>query len=216
MGRDKAPPPVKGPPPPPEPDVVFKRPPKGHKQRGAGTVITAKAPVVTRDGILLKAHERLPCQLLSEHCQKEKRPSPKYNFAPPGTHRYRVFLADTKNSKNDLTFCPMQVSFESDAVGRDFAALLALFHFQKSLPLERKMPEPYSTTWTEMLAAEKEAKQSSRKSTKPVQVAPSLASNTTPVTRATPVTGSKKEATGPERVSSSTPVVTVPSLPNDK
>lgn len=32
------------------------RPPvaKGHKQRGAGTVIVAKAPVVTADGIVLK------------------------------------------------------------------------------------------------------------------------------------------------------------------
>ena len=31
------------------------------------------------------------------------------------------------------------------------AALLALFHFQRSLPLERKMPEPYCSTWTSML-----------------------------------------------------------------
>ena len=30
---------------------------RGHKQRGAGTVITAKAAVVTEDGIVLKAHE---------------------------------------------------------------------------------------------------------------------------------------------------------------
>jgi hypothetical protein len=60
--------------------------PVGHKQRGAGTIITAKAPIVTGDGILLKIHERLPSQLLQEFCQKEKRPSPKYFPEPPG-HR---------------------------------------------------------------------------------------------------------------------------------
>ena len=59
----------------------------GHKQRGAGTIITAKAPIVTGDGIVLKIHERLPSQLLQEFCQKEKRPGPKYFPEPPG-HRY--------------------------------------------------------------------------------------------------------------------------------
>jgi hypothetical protein len=35
------------------------RPPiaRGHKQRGAGTVIVAKAPVVTNDGIVLKVSD---------------------------------------------------------------------------------------------------------------------------------------------------------------
>ena len=64
-------------------------------------------------------------------------------------------LEDPKNSKYDLTFCPIQ-SFESDSVAKDFAALLALFHFQKNLPLERKLPEPYATTWLQMITAEKE------------------------------------------------------------
>lgn len=36
---------------------AISRPPKGHKQRGAGTVITAKPAIVTEDGIVLKAHE---------------------------------------------------------------------------------------------------------------------------------------------------------------
>jgi hypothetical protein len=40
------------------------KPPKGHKQKGAGTVITAKPPVVTADGITLRSHERLPAQLV--------------------------------------------------------------------------------------------------------------------------------------------------------
>ena len=44
----------------PEPaSAIPPKPPRGHKQRGAGTVIVAKAPVVTDDGIVLKAHEVL-------------------------------------------------------------------------------------------------------------------------------------------------------------
>lgn len=129
---------------------------RGHKQKGAGTVITAKAPIVTNDGIVLKAHERLPVQLLSEYCQKEKRPMPKY-FSQHPQFRYKVILEDSKNSKNDLEFLPNQ-SVESDKVAKDYAALLALWHFQKNLPLERKIPEPYSTSWIQMLNAEKEEK----------------------------------------------------------
>ncbi len=37
---------------------------RGHRQRGAGTVITAKPAIVTSDGVVLKAHERLPMQLV--------------------------------------------------------------------------------------------------------------------------------------------------------
>lgn len=129
---------------------------RGHRQRGAGTVITAKAPVVTNDGIVLKAHERLPVQLLSEYCQKEKRPMPKYIAQTP-RFRYKVLLEDSKNSKNDLEFLPNQ-SVESDKVAKDYAALLALWHFQRTLPLERKIPEPYSTSWIQMLNVEKEEK----------------------------------------------------------
>ncbi len=126
---------------------------RGHKQRGAGTVITARPNIVTNDGVTLKAHERLPSVLLNEYCQKEKRPKPRYEANPPG-HRMTVILEDGKNSKNDLSFSPIQ-NFETETLARDFAALLALFHFQKALPLERKLPEPFSTTWIEMLNASK-------------------------------------------------------------
>lgn len=48
-----------------QPNVSFEvKAGKGHRQRGAGTVITAKPPVVTSDGVVLKAHERLPIQLV--------------------------------------------------------------------------------------------------------------------------------------------------------
>jgi hypothetical protein len=48
-------------------------------------------------------------------------------------------------------------SFETDTLARDYAALLALFYFQKTLPLERKLPEPFCTTWIEMINASKPA-----------------------------------------------------------
>jgi hypothetical protein len=137
---------------------------KGHKQRGAGTVITARPTITTNDGVVLKAHERLPSNLLHEYCQREKRPQPKYFPNPPG-NRMTVLLEDPKNSKNDLRFSPAQ-SAESMNVARDFAALLGLFHFQSNLPLERRMPEPYSTTWSELLKASKPSAEAPSNSSK--------------------------------------------------
>ena len=122
---------------------------KGHRQRGAGTVVTAKPAVVTGDGVVLKPHECLPCALLHEYCQREKRPTPCYIPKPPG-RRMEVVLHDSKNSKNDLRFATEQ-SFNTDSIARDYAALLALFQLQRQMPLERRLPEPYATTWTQMV-----------------------------------------------------------------
>ena len=49
---------------------------------------------------------------------------------------FKVILEDAKNAKNNLEFCPSQ-PFESDRIAKDYVALLALWHFQKTLPLER-------------------------------------------------------------------------------
>ncbi len=146
---------------------------KGHRQKGAGTIITARPPRETNDGIILKSHEKLPYLLLQEFCQREKRPRPDYSRRRADEvdkYRFNVKLSDTKNSKNDLNFCP-NVSCNSDKVAKDFAALLALFHFQKSLPLERKLPEPYSSTWKQMLSEHKaeENKNKEREKTKTKQ-----------------------------------------------
>jgi hypothetical protein len=138
---------------------------RGHKQRGAGTVIVARPNITTNDGVVLKPHERLPSTLLHEYCQREKRPAPKYATNPPGI-RMTAILEDAKNSKNDLRFSPVQAA-ESSAIARDFAALLALFHFQKTLPLERRLPEPYSTTWTELIKASKPGSESPTPATAP-------------------------------------------------
>ena len=128
---------------------------KGHRQKGAGTVIVGKAPVVTNDGVVLRAHERLPTQLLQEWTQREKRPAPRYKARPPG-NRFMVFINDAKNSAHDMNFCPVQTDFESEKVAKDYAALLALEKVQGNMPLENKLPEPYCSVWKQMLAAKKE------------------------------------------------------------
>jgi hypothetical protein len=125
---------------------------RGHRQRGAGTVITAKPAMVTDDGIVVKPHERLPSTMLREFCQREKRPMPIYRSVGPGL-RVQVVLPDARNSKNDLTFLPPVQDFESPKVANDTAALLAMWHFQKNLPLERKLPEPFASTWLSLLAS---------------------------------------------------------------
>lgn len=56
---------------------------KGHKQRGAGAVLSASGPVETRSGVVKKDWQRLPTQLLLEWTQREKRPKPQYYHARP-------------------------------------------------------------------------------------------------------------------------------------
>jgi hypothetical protein len=51
---------------------------KGHKQRGAGSVLISKGPVETKSGVLKKEWQRMPTQLLAEWAQREKRPRPQY------------------------------------------------------------------------------------------------------------------------------------------
>ena len=101
MGKDKKP---AAAPEPPANVPLNQKAGRGHRQRGAGTIITAKAPITTADGITLRLHERLPSQLLHEYCQKEKRALPKYimESAGGGAKCFKVILEDAKNSKNDL------------------------------------------------------------------------------------------------------------------
>ena len=84
--------------------------------------------------IIYIAFERLPTQILQEYCQKQKRPAPFY-VPSRGEHQphFLVILNDTKNEKDKLTFKPparaSEQNFESDKVAKDYAALIACFHF---------------------------------------------------------------------------------------
>jgi hypothetical protein len=175
--------PAKAPEPPSDEKPAKK--PKGHRQRGAGTIITAPPPVTTNDGITLAPHMRLPFTLLQEYCQREKRPRPNYEPRtrgfPDGEFRYCVKLSDGKNSRNDLSFTPNQ-SCESEKMAKDYAALLALHHFQPDIPLERKLPEPYCTTWKDLVtSAAAAAKASSAAKGKSFAAAKSMESAGAPV-----------------------------------
>lgn len=135
---------------------------KGHRQRGAGTVIVSPPPVVTTDGVFLAPHMRLPSTLLQEFCQKEKYPKPVYQIVESSNNSYRmsVSIVDPKNSRNNLLFLPNE-GCNSERMSKDYAALLALHHFQSNLPLERKLPEPYSTTWLHMISTQSKSQSSS-------------------------------------------------------
>lgn len=137
-----------------------KKIPRGHKQKGSGNVIVLSKPsVVTNDGVVIKSFEKLPCQILHEYCQKEKRSLPRYKPITPAC-RYQITLEDAKNIKNNLVLSTNQ-SFDTDSIAKDYAALLVLFHLQKNMPLERKLPEPYQSTWLQMIKNDKDSSSNS-------------------------------------------------------
>ena len=77
-----------------------------------------------------------------------------------------VVLRDAgDNREKDLTFCPAQDA-ESAASAKEFAATVALLHLTPDLPMERKFPEPYRTTWLQSLAAKAEEEKAARKAAK--------------------------------------------------
>ena len=135
---------------------------KGHKQKGASgqTASVAQPKTTLSSGTTLSQHEKLPSQLLDQVCQKQGRPRPKYKSI--GNAKYRVIVQDAKASRrgtdHDLIFVPKS-SAETDEIAREEAALLALLHMTPTLPHERKLPQPYKTTW---LGAVEAAKQSKR------------------------------------------------------
>ena len=126
---------------------------KGSRDQRIASKLTDKGPKEVK-GLIVKTHEKLPSQMLGEWCQREKRPKPRWHPAkpaPPGKHRSRCIVPDPKRrgSEHDLAFCPAE-AFPSESIAKENAALLALKQTQGSLPLERKLPEPYRSTWLAM------------------------------------------------------------------
>jgi ATP-dependent RNA helicase DHX57 len=122
-----------------------------HKSRGgAGHVYVDKGPTETADGVVLQSFQRLPSTVLSEYCQKQKRERPYYNrvkAADGVKFRQCVLLRDSgTNRDKDLKFCPAQDA-ETLQQAKEFAATVALLHLTPTLPMERKFPEPYRSTW---------------------------------------------------------------------
>jgi len=141
----------KAPAPAPAPEVpeTKKWKPQGHRQKGAGSVVSSKGEIVV-GGLQMKEWQRTPVQLLSEFAQRQKRPRPRYDTvrADSGKKRFRVVLQDAKKpgTDKDLIFTPKE-SFPDTQDAKHCAALLALLSLQGTLPLEMKLPEPYRALW---------------------------------------------------------------------
>jgi ATP-dependent RNA helicase DHX57 len=91
----------------------------------------------------------LPNQLLQEYCKKEKRPGPLYKniSIQPGLFKFRVTLRDPrKDASKDLHFVSSN-AVPNEELSKEEACLLALLNLQPTVPHERKLSEPYRTTW---------------------------------------------------------------------
>ncbi|KAJ8600164.1 hypothetical protein CTAYLR_001927 [Chrysophaeum taylorii] len=121
---------------------------RGAREQRVAAKLTDTGPREA-DGVKVETWQKLPWAILSEYCQREKRPKPTWHPTARGDGiRARVVLADKKRKDKDLAFCPNE-AFESEAIAKEAAALLALHHVQGDLPLERKLPEPFKTMWTD-------------------------------------------------------------------
>lgn len=134
---------------------------KGHKQKGASgqTASISKEAVVTKKGqTRIEQWQKLPSQLLADICKKEKRPPPKYKALDRhgSKHKYRCIVQDAKQSRrggeHDLILIPRE-AVENEEQAREESALLALLQLTPKIPHERKLPEPYKTTWTNAVKA---------------------------------------------------------------
>ena len=101
--------------------------------------------------------QKLPSTLLREFCKKERRPNPKFKDLESSSKdkfKYRCIVPDAKNADKDLFFVPAQ-AVANEEQAKEESALLGLLMLTPSLPHERKLPEPYKTTWLNAVQAQK-------------------------------------------------------------
>jgi len=138
---------------------------KGHKQKGGSGQISQKATsaITTSVGQTTIAQwQRLPSDLLREVCKKEKRPPPKLKCLTSMQgpyYKYRCIIQDAKESKrggeHDIILIPSNNKIENEEQAKEEAALLGLLTLTPKIPHERKLPEPYRTTWINAVEASK-------------------------------------------------------------
>lgn len=139
---------------------------KGHKQKGASgqTASAGQQAQTTAVGQTQVAQwQKLPSTILREYCQKQKRPPPKFkelmNDHTKKNFKVRVIVPDGKDSDKDLILVPAKpVGNEEQAT--EEASLLALLQLTPNLPHERKLPEPYKTTWLAAVQTQKDGQNS--------------------------------------------------------
>ena len=135
---------------------------KGHKQKGASGQIASKSAEATTTSVgktTIAQWQKLPTVLLDDACKKEGRPRPKYKQI--GNYKFRVIVQDAKAARrgtdHDLIMVPAS-GCENEEQAKQEAALLALLHLTPKIPHERKLPEPYKTTWLNAVEAAKKPK----------------------------------------------------------
>ena len=116
---------------------------RGAKEARVAKKLTDSGPQTTTMGAVA-SWQRMPSTLLKEWCQRNQRPAPKYSMVATG--RARCVVRDTKVKDKDLIFCPKE-TWPHDDFAHEAAALLALHHVQGTLPLERKLPDPFKDLW---------------------------------------------------------------------
>lgn len=143
---------------------------KGHKQKGASGQTASKAVAAATTSIgktAISQWQRLPSQLLHDVTKKEGRPPAKYKSI--GQYKFRVIVQDAKASRrgtdHDLIFIPAE-GCGNEEQAKEEAALLALLHLTPNIPHERKLSEPYKTTWLHAVRVAKESKDDASKSKK--------------------------------------------------
>jgi hypothetical protein len=129
---------------------------KGHKQKGGSgqtSVVGQEAKVTAKGKTQLAQWQKLPSDILRDYCQKQKRPPPKFKEllddkrSKPNKFKSRVIVPDPKTNRDkDLIFIPAK-PVPNEEQAKEEAALLALLHLTPKLPHERKLPDPYKTTW---------------------------------------------------------------------
>ena len=129
---------------------------KGHKQKGGSgqtSVVGQEAKVTAKGKTQLAQWQKLPSDILRDYCQKQKRPPPKFKEllddkrSKPNKFKCRVIVMDPKTNRDkDLIFIPAK-PVPNEEQAKEEAALLALLHLTPKLPHERKLPDPYKTTW---------------------------------------------------------------------
>jgi ATP-dependent RNA helicase DHX57 len=130
---------------------------KGHKQKGGSgqTKFVAETAKTTEKGKTSVAQwQQLPSQLLEDYCKRQRRAPPKFkNIETKGSvYKYRCIVPDPKESDRDLFYVPSH-SVGNEEQSKEEAALLALLDLTPKLPHERKLPEPYKTTWLNAVKA---------------------------------------------------------------
>jgi hypothetical protein len=132
---------------------------KGHKQKGASgqiATVSEKAKVTETGKTQVAQWQQLPSQLLGEYCRGQKRPSPKFkNMGTDGLYKFRCIVPDSKDTHKDLFFIPAH-AVGNEEQAKEESALLAMLQLTPNLPHERKLPEPYRTTWLNAIQSQKE------------------------------------------------------------